>query len=166
MRKFNILWRFLIAFIGGMLLFYLFYYSPIYEKWIMPGLLNFQAKLASFMLGFIGEKTHVEGDNIIGDLFKVSIRGGCDGLEATALYLIALIALPVVSLKEKMPAILYGLLILFVLNIFRIALLYYSGIYWPKAFELLHLHGGVIIFMMISVLLWLIWVNRIINKRN
>lgn len=149
-----------------MLLFYAFYYSPLYEKFVMPGLLNLQAKLASYVLILFGEKTSVEGDNIIGDTFKVSIHGGCDGLEATALYLIALIALPVVSFKEKYSALGYGLLILFVLNIFRIAILYYSGLYWPGAFEFLHLHGGVIIFMMISVILWLIWVNIILNKRK
>ena len=149
-----------------MLLFYAFYYSPLYEKFVMPGLLNLQAKLASYVLILFGEKTSVDGDNIIGDTFKVSIHGGCDGLEATALYLIALIALPVVSFKEKYSALGYGLLILFVLNIFRIAILYYSGLYWPGAFEFLHLHGGVIIFMMISVILWLIWVNIILNKRK
>ncbi len=149
-----------------MLLFYAFYYSPIYEKWIMPNLLHLQAKLASYLLILIGEKTSVEADNIIGDSFKVSIHGGCDGLEATALYLIALLALPVVSLKEKYPALGYGLLTLFILNIFRIAILYYSGLYWPGAFEFLHLHGGVIIFMMISVILWLFWVNIILNKKK
>lgn len=132
----------------------------------MPGLLNIQARLSSILLSFIGEKTTVEGDNIIGDTFKVSIHGGCDGLEATALYIVAMLALPLISLKEKLPALGYGLLILSVLNIFRIALLYYSGLYWPKAFEFLHLHGGVIIFMMISVLLWLIWVNKLLKNRK
>lgn len=132
----------------------------------MPGLLNIQAKLASGVLSLIGEKTWVEGDNIIGEKFKVSIKGGCDGMEATALYVIAILALPLVSFKEKRPGLLYGLLILFVLNIIRIALLYYAGIYWPKGFEFMHLHGGVIVFTMISVLLWLIWVNRILAKRQ
>ncbi len=132
----------------------------------MPGLLNIQARLASMLLILFGEKTNVEGDNIIGEVFKVSIRGGCDGMEATALYVIAVLAVPIIRFREKFPALFYGLLILFVLNIFRIALLYYAGIYWPKAFEFMHLHGGVIVFTMISVILWLVWVNRIIGRKN
>ena len=132
----------------------------------MPGLLNFQANLASKVLGLIGEKTKVEGDNIIGDIFKVSIKGGCDGMEATALYIIAVLAIPLVSFKEKLPALYYGLLILFVLNIIRIALLYFAGLYWPKAFEFMHLQGGVIIFTMISIIMWLIWVNKILLKKQ
>ncbi|MEO6190356.1 MAG: exosortase/archaeosortase family protein [Saprospiraceae bacterium] len=149
-----------------MLVFYLFYYSSIYETYIMPGLLNFQAHLASIVLRLIGEKTNVDGDIIIGDIFKVSIKGGCDGMEATALYIIAVLAIPLVSFKEKLPALYYGLLILFVLNIIRIALLYYAGLYWPKAFEFMHLQGGVIIFTMISIIMWLIWVNRILLKKQ
>ncbi len=132
----------------------------------MPGLLNIQAKLASILLAAIGEHTRVEADNIFGEKFSVSIHGGCDGMEATALYLIAILALPVISFKEKKPALMYGFLILFVLNIFRIALLYYAGLYWPKTFEFMHLHGGVIVFTLISVILWLIWVNRILSKRQ
>lgn len=132
----------------------------------MPSLLNVQARLASLVLLWVGEKTSVEGDNIIGEIFKVSIHGGCDGLEATALYIIALLAVPVFSWREKLPALAYGILILSVLNILRIAILYYSGLYWPRAFEFLHLHGGVIIFMMISILLWMIWVNKLLNRRK
>lgn len=153
-------------FIGGIVLFYAFYYSPIYENYIMPLLLNSQAKLASIVLSILGEKTIVDGDNIIGDRFKVSIKGGCDGMEATALYVIAIVALPIVTFREKRAALFYGLLILFVVNIFRIAMLYYAGLYWPKIFEFMHLHGGVIVFTMFSVILWLIWVNRMLVRRQ
>lgn len=158
--------RFLLYFAGGMLLFYIFYYSPVYDQWIMPGLLHVQARLGALLLGVLGEWTRVEGDQIIGEKFSVSIHGGCDGMEATFLYVVALLALPLVSLREKLPALLYGILILSVLNIFRIALLYHAGVHWPKIFEFMHLHGGVIVFTMISVILWLVWVNRIIAKRN
>ncbi|MFN8278901.1 MAG: exosortase/archaeosortase family protein [Saprospiraceae bacterium] len=158
--------QFLLYFAGGMLLFYIFYYSPIYENWIMPALLHFQAWLGSLLLKVFGEWTRVEGDQIIGEKFSVSIHGGCDGMEATFLYIIALLALPLVSLKEKYPALFYGVLTLSVLNIFRISLLYYAGVYWPRMFEFMHVHGGVIAFTMISIILWLFFVNRILGKRN
>ena len=132
----------------------------------MPGLLNFQATLSHYVLNIFGLGTQVNGDALYNDTHSVSIKGGCDGVEATFLYIMAVLALPLVSMKEKYPALFWGVLILFVLNIFRIVGLFLANMYWPSMFEFLHLHGGVVIFTMIAVTLWLIWVNRILKKRT
>ena len=78
----------------------------------------------------------------------------------------ALEARGLVSWREKWPGLLTGVLVLSILNILRIAGLYLAGLYWPSLFEILHLHGGVVIFLMFSIVLWLIWVNRILNRRQ
>ena len=153
-------------FAAAMALFYAFYYSSFYENYIMNGLLNTQAKISNVLLNIFGQSTSVDGDIIYSDDFRVSIKGGCDGVEATALYICAVLVFPLATMKEKIPGLLWGVGILFVLNIFRIAGLYLSGRFWPSAFDFLHLHGGVVIFTIISIILWMVWVNRIIDKKK
>ncbi|MBK9270050.1 MAG: archaeosortase/exosortase family protein [Saprospiraceae bacterium] len=156
--------RFFVHFIILMLLFYSFYYSRFYENYIMPGLLNFEANMAKLFLSVFGVKVEVTGDSIHNQVDGVSIKGGCDGMEATFLYIAAVLSLPLVAAKYKYPALIYGLIILVILNIIRIAGLFLAKIHYPSLFEFLHLHGGVVIFMMISILMWLIWVQWVMGK--
>ena len=153
--------RFLIGFIGLMLAFYIFYYSPIYESYIMDPLLSVQAKFSNAILNAMGFDTDSSGDIIAGSDFRVSIKNGCDGIEAPALYICAILAFPFVAFRSKLKGLFYGILALSILNLFRIAGLYLAGVYWKSAFEFLHLHGGVIVFTMFAILLWLIWVAQI-----
>lgn len=155
------IFRFLSGFILLMALFYIFYYSPFYENYIMGPLLNKQAYLSNILLNWMQFKTETLEDNIVGDEFRVSIKNGCDGIEATALYICAIITFPFVAWKHKLKGLLYGILVLSTLNLFRIAGLYIAGVHWKNGFEFLHLHGGVIIFTLIAILLWLIWIAQV-----
>jgi exosortase/archaeosortase family protein len=134
--------RFLVSFFFLMIVFYIFYYSPFYENNVMNSLLS-------------------HNDIIAGPGFQVSIKNGCDGIEATALYICAIVAFPFVKWKYKISGLFIGVLVLTILNLFRIAGLYVAGIHWSAGFEFLHLHGGVIIFTLIAILLWLIWLGQI-----
>ena len=158
--------RFLIAFCVLLGAFYAFYYSGFYTTYIMPRILNVQAMLANNLLKLMGHQTFFANDSIASDKFRVSIKSGCDGIEATAVFVTAVLAMPLVSWREKWPGLLTGVLVLSILNILRIAGLYLAGLYWPSLFEILHLHGGVVIFLMFSIVLWLIWVNRILKRRQ
>lgn len=162
----NVLLKFFGYFALAMIAFYAFYYSFLYEDYIRDGLLLIEAKLSNIVLNIFGQNTNVEGDLIYSDEFRVSIKGGCDGVEATALYVCAVLVFPLISFRKKIPGLLWGVGILFVLNIFRIVGLYLSGKYWPEAFDFLHLHGGVVIFTIISIVLWMIWVSRVTKTKE
>lgn len=163
-RSGRVLLKFFGFFALAMIVFYVIYYSSFYANHINGPLLNFQAKVSNVLLTVLGQGTSVDGDVIYSDDFRVSIKGGCDGVEATALYICAVLVFPLIAFRQKIPGLLWGVGILFVLNIFRIAGLYLSGRYWPEAFDFLHLHGGVVIFTIISIALWMIWVNRVTRK--
>jgi exosortase/archaeosortase family protein len=132
----------------------------------MVPLLTGLAKLSNYILTALNYNTEAFEDNIVGPDFQVSIKNGCDGMEATALYLSAIIAFPFVNYKHKLKGIFTGLVVLFILNLIRIAGLYLAGIHWRAGFEFLHLHGGVIIFTLIAILLWLIWLSQIKKHFN
>ncbi|MBK7694905.1 MAG: archaeosortase/exosortase family protein [Saprospiraceae bacterium] len=160
----NSIVKFIIHFIFLMTLFYLFYYSSFFDFFLLPHILKVQATLAKLFLSACGYSIVIRDATLIGDQFQVSIKGGCDGIEASALYAIALISLPLVARKYKILGLIVGLSILFLLNIIRIAGLYLAGIHWPAFFEFFHLHGGVIAFLLISVIMWLIWVQWVMKK--
>jgi len=165
-RSSRVLLKFFGFFALAMAIFYAIYYSSFYADYINGPLLNFQARISNFFLALIGQGTSVDGDVIYSDDFRVSIKGGCDGVEATALYICAVLVFPLISLKKKVPGLLWGVGILFVINIFRIVMLFLSGKYWPEAFDFLHLHGGVVIFTVISIVLWMIWVKRVTTEKE
>ncbi len=157
--------RFFATFALLMILFYLVYNSSFYTKHIMPILLGTQAKISSALLSIMGFGTTALKETVYNDSFRVDIRGGCDGLEGTALFVAGVLSFPFASWKSKLKGLLLGVLILGIVNIVRIVILFLSGLYWPSAFEFLHLHGGVILYSIFAVLLWIIWVNRRLQER-
>ncbi|MEZ4687633.1 MAG: exosortase/archaeosortase family protein, partial [Bacteroidia bacterium] len=128
--------RFLLAFLGLMLLFYLFFYSPLYRNFLEKPFLSAQASISNFLLNLFGYATSAEGGIIRGSDFTVNIKNGCDGLEAMAIFISGILIFPT-SLKNKLPGLGLGLVVLFVLNIVRIVALYIAGLYVSEeTFEL------------------------------
>ncbi len=158
--------RFFGFFILLMILFYGFYYSTWYEQHIMPPLLSLQARISSFFLNLMGFGTSALKETVFNNDFRVNIRGGCDGLEGTALYIAGVLAFPFATWSSKIKGVIVGVVILGIVNIIRIVILFLSGLYWRSAFEFLHLHGGVILYSLFAVLLWIVWVNRRLKERT
>lgn len=155
----NLVLKFLLGFTGCMGAFYLFYYSGLYRNYLEAPFLNAQARLGNALLQLFGQDTVVNGSAIGSDAFSVNIKNGCDGLEATAILVSGILIFPV-SLRKKLTGLAWGIPILFVANILRIAGLYLSGKHFSKAvFDVLHIQGGFILFTLLSVVLWFIWMN-------
>jgi len=109
--------------------------------------------------------TSGEGTTLAGQETTLNVAKGCDGLEASALYLIAVLLMPF-SWRSKALGLLAGAAVLFVLNILRIVGLYLVMIYWPSAFEPLHIHGGFALFTIVAILLWVTWAGWAMRKEK
>ena len=154
--------RFLGLFALLVVLFYVFYNSRYYEQNLQDFVLNAQANWSGAILRLIGYPIEIFEDRISLDDFMIQIKGGCDGLEATALFILAILAFPV-PFRLKIKGILGGLVVLAILNILRIVGLFLIGVHYNAAFDFLHLHGGVVLFTLTSIILWLVWVNWSFN---
>lgn len=152
--------RFVVTFGVLMILFYAAYYTPRSISAPVAGLfdtcLDLYAKASAKVLGLLGSEVRVAGTLISSARFSVQIVRGCDAVEATALYVCAVVAFPV-GWRRKPPGILGGVLLLVILNITRIVSLYYIGIHFPKAFRVLHIDVWQPAFILVAVLLWLVW---------
>ncbi len=150
--------KFIAGFIGCIVLFYGLYYSAWFETNLKAPILGAQAVAGGALLNLFGYSVSVVNEVISGSGATVKIAGGCDGLEATALFLSAILVFPL-PFKFKWPGLLAGVVVLSLLNIFRIAGLYLTQKYWPEAFDFMHIQGGLYLYSIITILLMLIWAD-------
>ena len=156
--------KFLFGFILCMTVFYLFYYSTLYTGYLEKPFLNLQADLSNRILHLFGYNTTTGAGTINGHNFSVNIKNGCDGLETIAILVSGILIFPV-AFKYKLPGLLWGVGLLLILNLFRIAGLFLAGLHFSKeVFDVLHIQGGFIIFTMIGVIFWFIWMNWVSKK--
>ena len=156
--------KFLLGFLACLVVFYLFYYSSFYKNYLELPFLNAQAVSGHALLSLLGYETSVSDTVIAGSNFSVDIKSGCDGLEAIAIFISGLLIFPA-PIRLKLTGLVWGVGILLILNILRIAGLYLAGIHFSEAvFDILHIQGGFIIFTMISVLILFIWMNWSLKK--
>ena len=150
--------KFILGFTCCIIVFYFFYYSSAFEASIKQPLLAAQAVGGGALLNLFGHSVEVAGDVISDTRASVKISGGCDGLEATALFLAAILVFPI-PFKYKWPGLLIGFLVLSLLNLFRIVGLFITQKYWPEAFDFMHVQGGLYLYSIITILLMLIWAD-------
>ena len=147
-------------------LFYAFYFSSFNIQNLQPSILNGQARIGAFLLRLMGQPVQAVNQFINGDKFSMNVSGGCDGLEVTALLIAGILAFPS-SWREKSKGLLYGVAFLTVLNIMRLPVLYFAGAKGSMAlFDFLHVQGGFVIFISITMLIWGYWVIQVLNQRK
>ena len=60
-------------------------------------------------------------------------------------------------MRSKLPGLVVGTFVLAVVNLIRIVTLFYTGIYWPKWFEAMHVDVWQPIFILLSLTFWILW---------
>jgi exosortase H (IPTLxxWG-CTERM-specific) len=149
---------FVLGFSVMMILFYFIWLSDFFEHSITPRINGVNARIASVILNIFGQGTHPDGFSIISGKFSISIAMGCDAIEAMALFAIAVIAFPG-KIKHKIIGVVSGIFILYLLNQVRIISLFLVGIYYRKAFELMHVEVWQFLFIIFAIALWIIWIK-------
>lgn len=157
--------RFLLSFLACIIIFYIFYYSSFFVEHLSKPILSVQAHLSSGLLNIFGMDTVATSGAISNSDFSVNIAKGCDGIEATALFIFAILVFPI-AFKRKVPGVVAGVSVLFIVNLIRIAGLFLIGLYWNEAFEFMHLHGGLVLFTIAAIILWIIWADWALKQER
>ena len=77
----------------------------------------------------------------------------------SAFFIFAVLAWPVPVLWwRRATGLAVGTLLLLTLNPVRIVSLYYTGIYFPSAFEVMHLDVWQPAFIVLALFFWVMWV--------
>ncbi len=117
------------------------------------------AVATSAVLNVLGNHTAAQGTDIVSSGFGISVVTACTGLFVTGLFLAAVAAFPA-SWRARLAGAGIGLAGLFVLNVFRLASLYYVGLYWPSALDVIHQLVWQSLVIAFAVALWLLWAGR------
>jgi exosortase H (IPTLxxWG-CTERM-specific) len=149
---------FVLGFAVLMILFYIFWLSDFSQTVFQPKVVSVNAKMSSWILNIFGMNTTADQALLSSSAFSVSIARGCDAIEAMALYASALLSFPA-RWKFKIPGFIAGIALLFVLNIARIISLFLTGIYFPKAFEIMHVEVWQVLFILFAIGMWIFWIK-------
>lgn len=150
---------FVVAFGLLMVLYYAFSFTPFFINRFYPFIIECNAAAASSILNLFGQHTINAGDTISSSKLTLSLRRGCDAVEPAAFLVAAILVFPSKFLP-KIPGIIVGTALLMVLNLIRVVSLFLVGVYYPSAFEILHVEIWQVVFVLLALLFWALWISQ------
>ncbi|MDP1622591.1 MAG: archaeosortase/exosortase family protein [Bacteroidales bacterium] len=149
---------FVLGFAVLMILFYVYWLSDYSQNIVQPKVVQVNAGLSNFILNIFGMGTTTVNGTISSARFSVNIARGCDAMEAMALFASALLTFPA-RWNYKLIGFFSGIALLFSLNILRVVSLFLTGIYFPKAFEIMHVEVWQVLFIIFAIGLFIFWIR-------
>ncbi len=161
----GILVRFLVVYLSLMTsFFFLVAFNPVRKIIDLNGLYSrLVVFLAVLVLRIFGVFTHSEGSIIYLKGMSMNVLFGCNGLEAFLIYAAAVLSFPAPR-RRKLWGLLVGFLILQPLNIIRIVLLGFVGLYLKDYFYYFHFYVAQGIMVAVALVLFLGWLSHVTNK--
>ena len=92
--------------------------------------------------------------------FALSVRSGCNGVEAAMILIAAMLAFPA-SWKHKVIGIIAGLFAVQLLNVIRVISLFYLGQWNMTIFDWAHLYLWPALIMLDVLVVWMIWIRTL-----
>ena len=129
---------------------------PWFQQGLFAPYLRLNATVSAWILDVFGENASSADFSVLTPRFQFQIQRGCDAIAPSALFATAVIAFPA-ALRRKVPGVLIGVGALVTINLVRIVSLYYTGVYSPSAFEMVHVEVWQPLFILIAMLLWVAW---------
>jgi exosortase H (IPTLxxWG-CTERM-specific) len=118
------------------------------------------ARVSGATLALLGQDVRMQGTVIRGSRFAVNIRNGCNGVEAMLIFLAAVLAFPA-PWKARLVGLAVGAVAIQAVNLVRVVALYLTGAYFPTWFDASHTVIWQTLVILFSVLLWILWANRL-----
>jgi exosortase H (IPTLxxWG-CTERM-specific) len=123
------------------------------------------AQVSGVTLDLLGQDVHRQGTILRGRRFAVNIRNGCNGVEAMLIFLAAVLAFPA-PWRARLLGLAVGVVAIQALNLVRVVALYLTGAYFPSWFDASHTVVWQTVVILFSVLLWILWANRLAVPRE
>lgn len=131
---------------------------PVNDRVVNP-YTTFVAHEARVALNLLGEGARVTGQVLSSPRFSVAIYNGCNGLEAILIFVSGVLAFPA-PWRSRGLGIAIGFVAIQVFNVVRVVALFYTGVFVPQWFGVSHVFIWQSLVILLSVVLWLMWVKR------
>ncbi|HSB09824.1 MAG TPA: exosortase H [Blastocatellia bacterium] len=117
------------------------------------------ARAVAAIINLFGAGATVQHTQVISPRFSLDISMGCDGVEASCLFLAGVLAFPT-SWRARLIGFATGVPIIHGINLARLVGLYYAGVYFPEVVEELHVYVAQTLVILLSTALLIIWLER------
>lgn len=123
------------------------------------------AKAVAAIVSLFGASAWAEGTVVRSPRYSISIAMGCDGIEASSLFLACVMAFPT-SWRAKLTGLGIGIPLIQAINLARLVGLYYAGVYLPSVVEGLHVYVAQTIVILVSTGLFIFWLERFATEHR
>jgi exosortase/archaeosortase family protein len=158
--------RFLLVFALGMTAFEVYWSTLTPDAGFWRGgyfqhYLEWNARVSARLLGWLGYDAQTSGTSIFAPEGAVDVRRGCDGVQPSVLFAIAVLAFPAPWRLRLLGAAL-GVALLLALNLARIVTLFLLRVHAPGVFDEAHHWIWPMAFVVTALSLWVAWARRVL----
>lgn len=159
--------RFVVLLSVPTIAFNVFFYLWLSEQAFFESYLNLNARASAAFLNLFGDDVRVNGTSLSSSRYALQIKSGCDALQSVAFFVLAVLASQVsMPLIRRLPVIVAGTAVMLTVNLVRIISLYYTGVYFPDAFETMHIDVWQAVFIFLPLVLWVVWARRVMRRER
>jgi exosortase/archaeosortase family protein len=152
---------FVATFVGLLVAFQILYYQWLVGSAPFEAYIAGSSRAAAAMLNLVGERVSAVPDLRSAE-FSMSVRRGCDGIQAMGILAIAVSVLPG-SARRKLVGVATGVAALLVINLIRLVSLFWTGVHLPEFFQAMHVHvwpALLVAAAVVHVIVWSTWATR------
>ncbi len=150
--------RFILITIVSLVVFFVLLRLKFIQDHFIAPYTEFVAATSRFALRLLGIEAYGRGSLISSPEFSVNIMNVCNGLEVTAIFLATVLGFPATR-KSKLIGLAIGYPVIYLINIFRIIVLFILGFKMPNIFQTVHYYYAQAFVILATVGVWLIWVS-------
>lgn len=120
---------------------------------------EFLAKAVAAVINLFGAGAVANGALVYSPRYSMDIAMGCDGVEASCLYLAGVLAFPT-SWRARLIGLAFGVPLIQAINLTRLVGLYYVGMYLPSVADQIHDYVAQTIVILLSTAILIFWLER------
>ena len=146
-------------------LYFFFGIAPGVRNGVIKPYTEFLAKAVAAIVNLFGEGATVRGTLVESPRFSIQIAMGCDGVEASSLFVAGVLAFPA-SRRAKLIGVGAGIPLIHAINLARLVGLYYAGVYLPSIVEEVHVYVAQTIVILLSTAILIFWLERFATEHR
>ncbi|HWN97949.1 MAG TPA: exosortase H [Blastocatellia bacterium] len=137
----------------------LFGVTPGIRLGVIKPYTEFLANAVAAIINVFGAGATTNGALVSSPRYSIDIAMGCDGVEASCLYLAGVLAFPT-SWRARLIGVAFGVPLIHAINLARLVGLYYVGIYLPSVADEVHVYVAQTIVILLSTAILIFWLER------
>src|SRR5258708_3485100 len=139
--------------------YFLFGIAPGVRVGIIKPYTEFLARTVTAIVNLFGAGAVTDGTLVQSPRFSMTIAMGCDGVEASSLFLAGVLAYPT-SIRARLIGLAFGVPLIHVINLGRLVGLFYAGVYLPSIVEEVHVYIAQTIVILLATAILIFWLER------